>query len=134
MSTGRKELSGAEFDTLKTLWAQGPGSAGDIREALDGAGRSWAYTTAKTVLDRLVAKGYVRSDRSREPHVYEASVSRAALARQRLDDIRKGLFAGRSVPFMRALVEAADLKREEIAALRASLDEAATAAKSRRRP
>jgi alpha-galactosidase len=58
------------METLKLLWELGPSPAGAVREAMQRDGREWAYTTTKTVLDRLEEKGYARRNRQETPHVY----------------------------------------------------------------
>jgi len=118
----RPPLSQAELDALKALWELGPSPAGDVRHILGLQGRAWAYTTTKTILDRLEEKGYARRDRSGTPHVYVPMVTADGVARERLGVIRDDLFAGRDLPLVRALLDGARLAPDEIAELRASLD------------
>ena len=118
----RPPLSDAELDALKALWELGPSPAGDVRRAPGVRGRDWAYTTTKTILDRLEEKGYVRRERSGTPHVYVPVVTMEGVARERLEEIRDDLFAGRELPLVRALLDGARLSPEEITELRASLD------------
>jgi predicted transcriptional regulator len=110
------------LDALKALWELGPSPAGQVRQAEALRGRDWAYTTTKTILDRLEAKGYVRRERSRTPHIYVPIVSAEGVARQRLEGIRDDLFDGRELPLVRALLGDAHLGAHEVAELRASLD------------
>jgi predicted transcriptional regulator len=123
----RPPHSHAELDALKALWELGPSPAGDVRAALRLRGREWAYTTTKTILDRLEEKGYVRRERSGTPHVYMPIVTADGVARERLEEIRNDLFAGRDLPLVRALLDGVRLSAEEIAELRASLDSMETA-------
>ena len=116
-----KKLSEAERDALHALWELGPSQVRDVMDWLDGRGRTWAYTTTKTILDRLEAKAYVRRDRSEAAHVYHAAVTREDLARRRVADLRDDLFGGAAAPLMRALVDGG-LSDEEVQALRDSLD------------
>ena len=121
----RKALSEAELDAMKVLWKAGPQSAGEVRAVLNGQGRAWAYTTTKTILDRLEEKGYVRRKRTATPHVYVPMVSAEAVALERVGKIRRDMFSGAGLPMIRALVEDTRLTPEEIAALRALLDQLA---------
>jgi BlaI family transcriptional regulator, penicillinase repressor len=120
--TPRRALSEAELDALKVLWAQGPSPVARVREALVEYGRDWAYTTTKTILDRLEEKGYVRRERGAVAHVYVPQVSAEAVARERLGELRETLFGGRDVPLVRALLDGARLSPDAIAALRDALD------------
>lgn len=119
MADERRELSDAELDTLKVLWMRGPSQ---VREVMDAQReRDWAYTTTKTVLDRLEAKGYVRRDRSGAAHVYHPTVTRDELARARVAELRDELFDGAAGELVRALVDGG-LSEADVRALRARLD------------
>lgn len=117
-----KPLSEAERDVMQVLWERGPSCVRDVLDDLNSRGWDWAYTTAKTVLDRLEGKGYLRRDRTPPAHIYHPRVTRDELARRRVAELRARLFPGSPAPLVRALVEGG-LTREEIAELRASLDE-----------
>ena len=116
-----KPLSEAESDALRALWELGPSQVRDVMAWLDGRGRQWAYTTTKTILDRLEAKAYARRDRTEAAHVYHAVVTRGDLARRRVADLREDLFDGAAAPLLAALVDGG-LSDEEVRALRDSLD------------
>lgn len=56
------ELSRAELDVIRVLWAEGPLSAREVHDRIAGE-LDWAYSTTRTVLDRMARKGLVdRSD------------------------------------------------------------------------
>jgi predicted transcriptional regulator len=120
---GRPPLSDAELDVLKVLWDIGPSGARRVREIVNAGDRNWAYTTTKTVLDRLEDKGYVSRSRKAIPHVFSPRVSPDALARRRMEDLRGELFGGAGLPFVRAFLDSVRLTPDEIRHLRASLDE-----------
>jgi predicted transcriptional regulator len=109
------------METLKLLWELGPSPAGAVREAMQRDGREWAYTTTKTVLDRLEEKGYARRNRQETPHVY-VPVSPSAMAGERLRHLRDTVFDGCDIPLVRALLDGTQLSHEAIAELRAALD------------
>ena len=116
-----KPLSDGEQDALRALWELGPSQVRDVMAWLESRERDWAYTTTKTILDRLEAKGYARRDRSEAAHVYHATLTRDEVARRRVNDVRDDLFDGAAAPLVRALVEGG-LDEAEIRALRESLD------------
>lgn len=120
-----RPLSDAELDALKALWQAGPQPVSEVRTRLKAEGRNWAYTTTKTILDRLEEKGYVRRERASMPHVYVPIVSAEAVAREQLGRVRREIFDGAGLPMIRALVDGSALTLAEIAELRALLDEQA---------
>jgi predicted transcriptional regulator len=116
-------VSEAELEVLKALWECGPGTVRALKEALGRQGRGWAYTTVQTLLQRLEAKGHVRSDKGGPAHVYRAAVTRERLLGQRLRDLADQLCGGAASPLLLALVEAGRFTPEEIQRLRRLLDE-----------
>ena len=121
MSETLKPLSDGEQDALRALWELGPAQVRDVQAWLESRERDWAYTTTKTILDRLEAKGYARRDRTESAHVYHATLTRDEVARRRVAVVRDDLFDGSAAPLVRALVDGG-LNDAEIRALRESLD------------
>jgi predicted transcriptional regulator len=111
------------MEVLRVLWDYGPATVRHINEALRTQGRSWAYTTVQTLLQRLVQKGCVASETGGVAHVFRASASRDEIIRDRLRDVADQLCAGASAPLVLALVEGHRYSAEEIATFRALLDE-----------
>ncbi|HEU4339419.1 MAG TPA: BlaI/MecI/CopY family transcriptional regulator [Planctomycetota bacterium] len=52
-------LSEAEWKVMEALWERSPATVRDVLGRLP-AGTGWAYTTVKTILERLAAKGAIR--------------------------------------------------------------------------
>lgn len=69
------ELSKAEFSLLHVLWKKEPLSVREIHDRLDN---DWAYTTTKTVLDRLVNKGMLIRETAHGVNIYRPAIGRAA--------------------------------------------------------
>lgn len=121
MST-QSPISETEQAVLKVLWDLESATVREVLAALNAQGHDWAYTTAQTLLTRLVNKGYVIADRSGPAHVYRAAVSRGELLQQRLTDLADTFCEGTASPLVLALVEGGQLTPEEIAQFRELLD------------
>ena len=121
MASRHPPASETELDVLKVLWEHGPATGRQVNTRLRRQGRRYAYTTVLTLLQRLEAKGHVRSDKSGLAYVFQAVLSREALMR---GAERPGPRPVRwtRVPLVLALVEER-LTPEEIAALCRKLDE-----------
>lgn len=115
-------ISQTEMEVLGVLWDEGPGTVREIDTVLRRQGRHWAYTTVLTLLQRLEAKDYVRSDKSAMAHVFQAAVSREGLLRRRLKDLADQLCGGVATPLMLALVEDHRFSSEDIEQFRQLLD------------
>ncbi len=73
----RPDLSRPEFDVLRTLWRLKRASVREVHDALVDE-TAWAYTTTKTVMDRMAAKGLLERKSLHGVAVYEPRVSKAA--------------------------------------------------------
>jgi len=84
MKRGRRpppELSHAEYDILRVLWKRGRQSVREVHDALQPV-RGWAYTTTKTMMDRLVGKELLAREDFHGVKLYRPLISRpAGLAR-----------------------------------------------------
>jgi len=109
---------GAELEVLKALWEHGPCTVRAVNEALREQGHSWAYTTVQTMLSRLEAKGYVRTEKGKPAHVYAASLSREDLLSRHLRDLADQLCDGGASPLLHALVAGGKFTSEDVAHLR----------------
>ncbi|GAB3094044.1 BlaI/MecI/CopY family transcriptional regulator [Aestuariicella hydrocarbonica] len=68
------DVSKAELTVLKVLWKQQPLS---VREVHDHLHTNWAYTTTKTVMDRMTGKGLLARSNQHGVNIYVPLVSRA---------------------------------------------------------
>jgi BlaI family transcriptional regulator, penicillinase repressor len=57
-----RQMQDTEWDVMSVLWERGRGTARDVAEALQER-RGWAYSTVKTMLDRMIGKGLVEARR-----------------------------------------------------------------------
>ena len=123
-------ISEAELVVLRALWETGPTRVRGLLEALPE--ERWAFTTAQTLLHRLQEKGYVGRDKSAGVAVYRAVVDRDEVLHQRVLDLAANFADGSVVGVMHGLVQRAALSKDEIAKMRALLDDVESAARGRR--
>ena len=71
------DLSRAEYDVLRVLWRLREASVREVHDQL-APDTGWAYTTTKTVMDRMAAKGLLERDNLHGAFVYRPLFSRAA--------------------------------------------------------
>lgn len=87
--TRRSSLGDLERQLMEVLWAAEPGarlSSRQVQERMDPA-QERAYTTIKTVLDRLVDKGVVQRHRDGRVWRYRARASRESLTAESLRSV-----------------------------------------------
>jgi BlaI family penicillinase repressor len=68
------DVSKAELAVLKVLWKQQPLSVREVHDKLD---TNWAYTTTKTVMDRMAKKELLERSTAHGVNIYHPLVSRA---------------------------------------------------------
>lgn len=74
-------LGPLERRVMQQLWERGPGTVGNVLEALNTASeRRLAYTTVMTILVRLREKGYVERTATGRNFTYRAAMDESTLA------------------------------------------------------
>jgi BlaI family transcriptional regulator, penicillinase repressor len=71
------DLSKAEYDILRVLWKDGRRNVREVHDRLQPVYR-WAYTTTKTMMDRMVVKGLLSREEFHGVFLYNPLVSRPA--------------------------------------------------------
>jgi BlaI family penicillinase repressor len=119
----RPKLTDAEWKVMTVVWHAGRASARDVSDALSGE-TGWAYTTVKTLLTRLAAKGAVREseDRRGASAVYEPLVTADQARRSAVRTLLDRAFSGDRVPMVGFLLEGARLTADDRERLRRILD------------
>ncbi len=115
-------LTPAELGVIKVLWKQGELSAREVHDRL-AAAQGWAYSTTRTTLERMVGKGLLAKRPFHGLHLYEPKVSRAAGLARLVQDFARQALEGSHVPVVSLFAESGTLSGDEIAELRALLDE-----------
>lgn len=118
-----KSISETEFEVLKALWTQGPGTVREVLAGLLAEGRDWAYTTVQTLLSRLQAKGFVSCDKRDRAHVFRAALTRDEYLSENLGELADKVCGGNTTPLLLRLVEEGRFDREAISRFRLLLDE-----------
>jgi len=113
----------AELAILSVLWKRGPCTVRDVHEALR-ASQDTGYTTILKLLQFMMQKGLVRRDESQRSHVYRAAVTCDGTQRRLVGDLLDKAFAGSAADLVMRALSVKPASREELAAIRALLDEA----------
>lgn len=113
------ELTEAEWSIIKAVWDHEPATAPDLQERLLAA-TGWTYSTVRTLMDRMVAKGLLRSEKLRNLTLYHSAVTREQARQGELQYALHHAFDGALAPMVQTLIETRDLtpgELEEIEAL-----------------
>jgi predicted transcriptional regulator len=115
------DMAKTEWVLMEALWARGHATATELQKDLEPQ-QGWAYSTVKTMLDRLVEKGYVKWQRRGNVYEYSPRVRRKTAVARVLDDMVDRVLEGTAGPFIQRLVQRRGLSHDEAHELRQMLD------------
>ena len=113
MATANLALTEAEWTVIKAVWQTEPCTAPAIQEALF-AQTQWTYSTARTVLDRMTAKGLLKAEKTGKMTIYRSAITQQQAQRGELLYALKHAFNGILTPMVQSLIEDNDLNAEEL--------------------
>jgi len=115
-------LSRAEWSVMKTVWDRGEVIVRDVLDAL-AKERGWARNTVRTMLERLVAKGYLERRQIGSLDLFRAKVRRARAVKEAMRDFADRVLDGAIAPFVTYLIESRDIDPDELEALQKALSQ-----------
>ncbi len=107
-----------ELDIMGALWAHGPSTVAEVREALED---DLAYNTVLTMLKVMEGKGYVSRSPEGRAHRYAPEVERDAAGESALGRMTERLFGGSPEERLLRLVDSG-LDPDELRRMRDLLD------------
>jgi len=118
----RPDLTDAEWKIMRLAWESRRVTAREVCDALEGE-TGWAYTTVKTLMDRLVAKRALEARLEGNTTRYVAALSRTKARRSAVKSLLDRAFDGAFAPLVHFLVEREKLTEEERAELLRMIEE-----------
>jgi predicted transcriptional regulator len=89
-------LTDIELDLMRCIWERKRASASEVQMQMVRNGKETAYTTVKTMLDRLVKTGICSSKEIKGRYYYSPLVSQSAIAREWYKHLNKKIFGEKS--------------------------------------
>ena len=110
-------ISTAESQIMEALWAKGPLGAEDIVREVGGP-QNWGEATVKTLINRLLKKKAIASERTGGRAIYRPLVSRADYVTGESQGLLDRLFGGEVAPLVAHYAKHRPLSAEEIERLK----------------
>lgn len=107
------ELTEAEWAIMQAVWENQPCAAPTVQETLQEQ-KGWHYSTVKTLMDRMVTKGLLSTEKIRNLILYSSAVTRKQAQRGEIMRAVKRAFDGALTPMMQFLVDTNQLSREQL--------------------
>ena len=109
------QISAAESQVMETLWSRGPLTPEEIIAATAKA-NDWGAGTVRTLIARLLRKGFLAGARQESGYVYKPLVKRDDYVRSETQLLLDRLFGGEVTPLVAHFVSAqklttADMKK-----------------------
>jgi BlaI family penicillinase repressor len=107
------ELTEAEWTIIKAVWEHEPCAAPAIQEKLLKK-TGWTYSTVRTLMDRMVAKGLLGAEKVRNLTLYRSAVTRQQAQRGELLYALKHAFNGALTPMVQCLLGTGEVTRDDL--------------------
>jgi BlaI family penicillinase repressor len=111
------KLSNFELEVMRLVWRDREVIAPDLHKELT-QDRDITYSTVKTIIDRLEAKGAIKRLRTYGRTIlYGPVIQEADMAQPMVRDLVRKLFAGEARPMISHLINDEDLSLDDLAYL-----------------
>ena len=120
MAKKKYDLTEGEWAIIQAVWDNQPCAAPTVQESLQGE-KAWTYSTVKTMMDRMVAKGLLKTEKIRNLILYRAAVTRKEAQNSEIMRAVKRAFDGALTPMMQFLLDSNKLSKDQLAELEAMI-------------
>lgn len=110
------ELNETEWTIIKAVWEKEPTTAPEVQQKVEKH-TGWTYSTVRTLMDRMVVKGWLKAEKVRNLTFYRSSVTREQAQRGELFYALKNAFNGALTPMVQCLLESKKLSDRELSEL-----------------
>ena len=109
----RKRISEAEWEVMNIIWDKAPVPAGDVVAILETK-MGWRERTTRTLIDRLVKKGVLRTERDGKRYRYRPRLTKEECVQKESRSFLARVFRGEPAAMLIHLVSHTKLSPEEI--------------------
>ena len=116
MAKKNYELTEAEWAIVRAIWDNQPCAAPTVQEVLEDQ-KGWSYSTVKTLMDRMVRKGLLKTEKIRNLILYHSAITEKQAQRGEVMKTVTRAFNGALTPMMQFLLDSNELSKDELAEL-----------------
>jgi BlaI family penicillinase repressor len=120
MADTNYELTQGEWEIIAAVWENEPCAAPTVQEALAET-IGWSYSTVKTMMDRMVSKGLLTTERIRNLILYRSTITRRQAQRGEIMRAVKRAFDGALTPMMQFMLDSGELSADDLSELEAMI-------------
>jgi BlaI family penicillinase repressor len=119
------KISGAESHIMEALWTRGPLTAEEIVQTV-GPEQEWGEATVKTLINRLLKKKALRSERSGGRALYQPLITREEYVTGESQGLLDRLFGGQIAPLVAHYARHRALSADEVTRLKKLIEKLET--------
>lgn len=116
MENRNHELTEGEWAIIHVVWENEPCAVPTIQEELETR-KNWHYSTVKTLMDRMVTKGLLTTERIRNLILYRSVITRVQAQKGEIMRAVKRAFDGALTPMMQFMLDEHKLSQKQLAEL-----------------
>lgn len=116
------QISNAEWRIMKIIWMEGKQTSTDLIAVLSER-FDWSKSTIKTLLTRLVEKGYLTREKSGKAFVYSALLKQDQGLDLVVEDVKDKVCSKRIVQVLENLIQESDFTLADLNQLQQVLEE-----------
>jgi predicted transcriptional regulator len=116
MAKKKYGLTEGEWAIVKAVWDNQPCAAPMVQEVLEKK-KKWSYSTVKTMMDRMVGKGLLKTERIRNLILYRSVITKKEAQKGEVMRTVKRAFDGALTPMMQFLLDNNSLSKGELGEL-----------------
>ena len=113
MAKKNYELTEGEWAIIQAVWDNEPCAAPTVQEELEDQ-KSWTYSTVKTMMDRMVTKGLLKTERFRNLILYRSVITKIQAQKGEIMRTVKRAFNGALTPMMQFLLDNHNLSQKQL--------------------
>ncbi len=107
------ELTEAEWAIIQVIWEKEPCAAPDVQEMLEKS-KNWTYSTVKTLMDRMVTKGLLKTEKIRNLILYRSVITQTQARNYEIMKTVKRAFDGAFTPMMQFMLDNNNLSQNQL--------------------
>ena len=116
MARKTNALTEAEWQVMRVVWEHQPCAAPAVQEELQAV-RDWSYSTVKTMMDRMVEKGLLKTEKIRNLFLYRSTITRSQAQKGEIMRTVKRAFDGALTPMMQFMLDSSDFTTDQLGEL-----------------
>ena len=106
------EASAAEWEVLRVIWRLDQASSKRVSEVLKST-QDWENATTKTLLGRLVKKGYLKTEKIGNKFIYHATIDEQSGVNNRTQDLMNSICSTTRGSAIASIIRDYDLSEDD---------------------